>query len=164
MSATDMTEPTGGFRITGWHVLAGIGSFFAVVIAVDVTFTVLALKTFPGQVSATPYEDGLQYNREIARAEAQDRLGWRAAAEAAPGVVSVQFVDSAGVPVQGLTVTGRLERPATEAGKIAPKFAEVAPGRYAAPTGAIEGAWDLTAEAVDSQGRRFTAERRLTWP
>lgn len=164
MSATDMTEPTGGFRITGRHVLAAMVGFFAVIIAVDATFTVLAVKTFPGQVSVTPYEDGLLYNRQIAQAEAQARLGWRAAAEAGPGLVTVQFVDSDGRPVQGLTVTGRLERPATEAGKIAPKFAEVAPGRYAAPTGAIEGAWDLTAEAVDAQGRRFTAERRLTWP
>ena len=153
-----------GFRVTGWHVLAGVCAFFAVVIGVDSVFTVLALRTFPGQVSVTPYEDGLLYNRRIAQAQAQAALGWRAAATAEPGVVVLVVQDAQGQPLRGLAVTGRLERPATEAGRRQPKFVEAAPGRYEGTTGAIDGAWDLTAEAVDAQGRRFVAERRLTWP
>ena len=153
-----------GFRITGWHVLAGVAAFFAVVIGVDVLFTVLAVRTFPGQVSVTPYEDGLLYNRRIAQADAQAALGWRAAAGAEPGVVVVAVRDAESRPLGGLTVSGRLQRPATEAGRRQVRFLETAPGRYEATTGSISGAWDLTAEAVDAQGRRFVAERRLTWP
>ena len=157
-----MTERP-GFRVRGWHVLAGVVAFFTVVIGVDVVFTVLALRTFPGQVSVTPYEDGLLYNRHIARLEAQERLGWEASAEAVPGGVALEFRDAAGAPVRGLKITGRLERPATEAGRIALVFAETAPGRYVARGGILTGAWDLTTEAKGPDGEAFAAERRLTW-
>jgi nitrogen fixation protein FixH len=163
MSATD-TSTRPGFTIRGWHVLAGITAFFAVVVGVDATFTVLALRTFPGQVSVTPYEDGLLYNRRIAQLEAQERLGWRAAAAAEPGQVRLEFRDRDGGPLSGLAIVGRLERPATEAGRISLKFVEASPGRYIAPAGRIAGAWDLTADAKGASGGAFLAERRLTWP
>ncbi|RAK62797.1 ferredoxin [Phenylobacterium kunshanense] len=152
------------FEVRGWHVFAGVAAFFAVVITVDVIFTVLAVRTFPGQVSVTPYEDGLLYNRKIAQMEAQEQLGWQAAAEAQPRAVMLQFQDREGRPVQGLKIVGRLERPATEAGKIALSFKEAAPGRYVAPAGPAPGGWDLTAEATGTAGETFLAERRLTWP
>jgi nitrogen fixation protein FixH len=156
--------PTPGFRIRGWHVAAGVSTFFALVIGVDATFTVLAYRTFPGQVSVTPYEDGLLYNRHIAELEAQDRLGWRAAAVAGPRGVTLEFRDADGAPVRGLALSGRLERPATEAGRIPAAFRETAPGRYEARVGALSGAWDLTAQARGPGGAAFTLERRLTWP
>jgi nitrogen fixation protein FixH len=163
MTATDAPVAR-HFRLTGWHVLAAVAGFFAVVIGVDVTFAVLAERTFPGQVSVTPYEDGLVYNRHIAQLAAQDRLGWRAAAAAEPGQVALELRDRGGRPLTGATVAGKLERPATETGRIVLRFAEVAPGRYVAPTGRLAGAWDLTAEARGAAGGVFQAERRLTWP
>ena len=150
--------------IRGWHVFVAVSAFFGVIIAVDGAFTVAALRTFPGQVSVTPYEDGLLYNRRIAQLKAQARLGWQAAAAAEPGQVMVELQDRDGRPLSGLILTGRLERPATEAGRIALVFAEPAPGRYVAPAGRIAGAWDLTVEAKAASGDAFLAERRLTWP
>jgi nitrogen fixation protein FixH len=152
-----------GFQIRGWHVAAGVCAFFAVVIAVDTSFAVLAYRTHPGQVSVTPYEDGLAYDRHIAQLRAQEALGWRAAAQARPGVLLLQFADRNGRPLRGLAVSARLERPATEAGRVTPRFQEVRPGAYEAPVGALAGAWDLTAEARGEGGARFVAERRLTW-
>lgn len=152
------------FRLTGWHVLAGVTAFFALVIAVDVSFMVMAIRTFPGQVSVTPYEDGLLYNRHIAQLEAQARLGWRASAAAEPGQVVMTLVDANGRPLSGLDVAGRLERPATETGRIALKFADLGGGRYVAPAGRVAGTWDLTAEARGAGEASFIAERRLTWP
>ena len=163
MSAAD-TPARPGFTIRGWHVLAGVTAFFAVIIAVDVSFMIMAIRTFPGQVSVTPYEDGLLYNRRIAQIEAQARLGWRATAASAPGEVMMTFRDRAGRPLTGLAVAGRLERPATEAGRVTLRFVEQAPGRYVAPAGRLSGAWDLTAEARGPTGGAFLAERRLTWP
>lgn len=162
--STSPSSSRPGFRVTGWHVLAGVVSFFAVVFAVDASFTVMALRTFPGQVSVTPYEDGLLYNRRIAQLEAQERLGWRAAAAAAPGEVVLTFRDRNGQPLSDLSITGRLERPATDQGRVTLRFAETAPGRYVAPTGRLAGAWDLTTEARGGSGGAFLAERRLTWP
>jgi len=162
MNVASLTEsPKRGIR--GWHVLVGVSAFFAVVIGVDVAFTVAAIRTFPGQVSVTPYEDGLLYNRRIAQLEAQEKLGWQAAAEAVAGGVALEFRDAGGEPLRGLAITGRLERPATEAGRIALAFAETAPGRYVAKGGILTGAWDVTVEARGPAGEVFTAERRLTW-
>ena len=157
-------SPRRPFALNGWHVLAGVTAFFAVVVAVDVSFMVMAIRTFPGQVSVTPYKDGLLYNRHIVQLETQARLGWRAAAGAEPGQVALVFRDRADAPLHGLTVRGRLERPATEAGRIALTFVEDGPGRYVAPTGRVAGTWDLTAEARGPAGGAFIAERRLTWP
>jgi nitrogen fixation protein FixH len=163
MSTSHSAAVQSAFRVRGWHVLTGVSAFFAVVIGVDAWFTVLALKTFPGEVSVTPYEDGLLYNARIEQLKAQEKLGWRASAEAQPGLVVLQVQDRDGEPVGGLTVTGKLERPATETGRKMLTFHRVAPGRYEATTGAVGGVWDMTAEARDAQGRLFTAERRLAW-
>jgi nitrogen fixation protein FixH len=153
-----------GFRITGWNFLAIMVSFFGVVIAVDVSFAVLAYRTHPGEVSVTPYEDGLVYNRKIAQMRAQEALGWRAAAGAEAGKVVVILRDAQDRPLGGLAVGGKLERPATEAGRITPRFRETAPGRYEAVERGLSGAWDLTAQAHDAAGRSFELERRLVWP
>lgn len=110
-------EPTQGFRIRGRHVLFGVVGFFAVVIGLDAIFMVLAIRSFPGQVSETPFEDGLAFNRTIARREAQARLGYRADAEAFPGGIELRLSDRDGAFLTGVTVTGTLTRPATEAGQ-----------------------------------------------
>lgn len=161
---TVVDPPRPGFRLNGWHVLAIVTAFFAVVIAVDVAFVVMAVKTFPGEVSATPYEDGLAYNRSFEQLRAQERLGWRATAAAEPGAVTVEMRDRSGQPLQGLAVTGDLQHPATEAGRVILSFHETRPGRYVAHPGDLTGAWDLTATAASPAGARFIAERRLTWP
>jgi nitrogen fixation protein FixH len=157
-------QPHRGFRITGWRFLAMIVGFFLVVITVDMSFAVLAYRTHPGEVSVTPYEDGLVYNRKLAQMRAQAALGWRAAAGPEAGKVVVILEDAAKRPISGLTVTGKLERPATETGRITPRFVEAAPGRYEAAERGLTGAWDLTAVAQDSAGHSFELERRLAWP
>jgi len=149
------------FRITGWHVLFSVVGFFGVVIAVDALFLVLAYRSHPGQVSVTPYEDGLAYNRAVAQRRAQAQLGWSATAAQGAGGVVIEVADAKGSPVPGLKLTGQLRRPATEAGEIVLTFAEAAPGRYIAPAKPDSGAWDVH---VQSQGQAFQAERRLTWP
>ena len=149
------------FRIKGWHVLAAVVGFFAVVIGVDAAFLVAAYRSFPGQVSVTPYEDGLAFNRDVARRQAQAALGWSATAAPVAGGVQVEIADRQGAPVQGLALTGLLRRPATEAGEIALKFSEASPGRYFATARPGGGAWDLEASAKDHP---FKAGRRLTWP
>lgn len=158
-------SPTSGFQIRGWHVLAMVVAFFLVVFAVDGAFAVYAYRTFPGQVSVTPYEDGVTYNRHLAQLAAQEKLGWAPVAAVTPqGLLQVEVRDRSGAPLQGLTVTGRLERPATEAGRIVPVFHEQAPGIYVAKTAGLAGSWDFTAELKDREGHAFEAERRLTWP
>ena len=120
--------------------------------------------TYPGEVSVTPYEDGLAYNQRLAQLEAQEALGWNAGVAAESEAVLVRLRDGEGRPLTGLTVTGRLQRPATETGAQSLTFSERAPGDYAAAAAEASGAWDLTVEARGSGKVRFEAERRLSWP
>ncbi len=153
------------FHLTGWHVLAIIVGFFVIVVGVDTLFAISAYRTFPGQVSATPYEDGVAYNRKLVQLEAQSHLGWAPVATvAADGALRVEVRDRAGQPVTGLRLTGRMERPATESGRIVPIFREREPGVYLARPGRLLGAWDVSLILIDPAGHRFEAERRLTWP
>ena len=87
----------------------------------------------------------------------------RVAARAEAAAVVVETADALGRPVEGLSVQGRLQRPATEAGALDLILTEAAPGRYEAPLAAILGAWDLTIQAKAAQGLDFQAKRRLTW-
>jgi nitrogen fixation protein FixH len=161
---TAIDDPRPGFRLNGWHVLAIVTGFFSIVIAVDVGFVVMAVKTFPGEVSTTPYEDGLAYDRAAEQLRAQERLGWRATAAAEPGAVTVEIRNRSGQPLPRLAVTGDLQHPATEAGRLTLAFHETRPGRYVAHPGDLTGAWDLTVHAANPAGAHFTADRRLTWP
>ncbi len=163
MSLMPQAEPR-GFRINGWHVLAMFVIFFGVDIAINTGFVIMSVKTFPGQVSVTPYEDGLLHDKAVAQFEAQQRLGWRAIAGQDAGTVFVEMRGRDGQPLSGLTVSGKLERPATEAGRIVLNLHETRPGRYVARPGGLAGVWDLSAVATDPVGHRFEAERRLTWP
>ncbi|WP_333586591.1 FixH family protein [Phenylobacterium sp.] len=162
MSLTHDTDA--GFRIKGWHVLVAMIAFFAVITAVNAVFITAALRTFPGEVSVTPYEDGLAYNARLAQQAAQAELGWRAAAAAMVDGVEVQLVDSQGHPLTGLEVTALLQRPATETGAQTLALSETAPGVYGAQAHALAGVWDLTFKAVAPGGQTFEAQRRLTWP
>lgn len=159
-----VTESTSGYRVRGWHVLAILVAFFGIVTAVNVVMITSAIRTFPGQVSVTPYEDGVAYNKTLAQMAAQEKLGWRAAASVEGGQVVVHLRDRADAPVEGLRVTGRLEHPATESGRLTPAFKETAPGVYVAQPGVLNGAWDLTFDATDKAGHRFEGQRRLMWP
>lgn len=159
---TSPNEP--GFRISGRHVLFAVIAFFGVIIAVNAYFLVAAYRTFPGQVSETPYEDGIGFNRTVAQRRAQAELGWSATATNAAEGVEVALRDRAGKPLTGLKVEGVLRRPATQAGQIGLKFSEVSAGRYVAKAGPGSGAWDLHFAAQGAGSELFEGERRLTWP
>jgi nitrogen fixation protein FixH len=155
----------GGFRIRGWHVLVAFVLFFAIDIAINAVFMVQAYKTFPGETSVTPYEDGLIYNTTLARHRAQAALGWRiAAGPDGQGALRVEVRDRTGAPIRGLRVTALLRRPATETGAHSDRFEETAPGVYLARDGALGGAWDLDVTARDAQGREAAGERRIVTP
>jgi nitrogen fixation protein FixH len=61
---------------TGRHMLAAMLGFFGVVIAVNVTMATLAARTFGGTVVDNSYVASQHFNRWLAEARAQERLGW----------------------------------------------------------------------------------------
>lgn len=161
---TDLA-PTQGFTIKGWHVLAGLVLFFGLIIAVNSVFITLAYQTFSGEAARNPYEAGLLYNRTLAQRQREAALGWSATiAEGAGDTVQVRVVDRTAKPIEGLTVTGVLERPATDRGSRTVRFAAIAPGVYRADAAPLDGAWDLHVTVRNPDGALFEADRRLVRP
>lgn len=158
----------GGFVLKGWHVLAMLLAFFATVICVDVAFSVLAVRTFPGEDVKRSYVQGNHYNELLADRARQARLGWRATAaietRAGVPVVVVTLRDAKGAPVTGLKVSGLLRRPATTSADRALAFRADAAGAYVAPAaGLAEGAWDMGVTAARG-GDTFDVRARLLAP
>ena len=90
-------------------------------------------------------------------------MGWTASVEKAEDdMVVVRLVDRAGAPLDRLSLTGVLERPATETGRQALDFRPLGDGRYQARA-RLDGAWDLRATARDGRDV-FELETRLLEP
>ncbi len=163
-SATpSIKTPSEKGRITGWHVLIGVVLFFGIVIGVDTIFMVQAYRTFSGEVASNPYEAGLAFNRTLAQRQREAALGWSASVATPDGKsVVVKVADREGKPLDGLSLTGVLERPATETGRQTLNFRSLGEGRYAA-SARLDGAWDLRAVARNASDM-FEVETRLVEP
>lgn len=81
-------------RFTGYHMAAILVGFFAIVVAVNFTMARVASTTFGGALAKNGYVASQDYNRWIAAARDQDRLGWKVAASVDQGRLAL---DVAGV-------------------------------------------------------------------
>jgi nitrogen fixation protein FixH len=163
MTARTASDPV----IRGRHVLIAMLAFFTLVIGVNVAFTVIAVRSFPGEDERRSYLQGLRYNDVIAQRERERALGWQAQAEftdeAGPALV-VTLADSAGLPMRNAAVTASLRRPASDREDRALMLRHVGNGRYRISLGVLApGVWRLKA-IVERDGERLHIERRLEWP
>ena len=155
-----MAPPPAKGRLTGWHVLIIVVLFFTVVIGVDTLFMIKAYGTFSGEVASNPYEAGLAFNRTLALRKREAALGWTTQiATSQPGTLALRMKDKAGQPLSTLSLTGTLERPATETGRQVLNFKPVGDGWYRA-NARLDGAWDLRAVARNAKDQ-FEIETRL---
>ena len=159
---------TATFEIRGWHVLAAILAFFATIIAVNVTFAISAVRSFPGEDVRRSYLQGLHYNDTLAERREQAALGWRASTDlqgdADGAVLEVVLNSRDAAVIDGATLTGELEWPTNAQMDRALTFEAQGDGRYIARLGALTaGRWRLRAQAQHS-GNAFDFESELTWP
>lgn len=156
------------FQIRGWHVLAAMLAFFGTIIAVNVAFAVIAVRSFPGEDVRRSYLQGIQYNDILAERRAQAALGWRAEAallarEGEP-VLEVTLRQRNGEPIRAAALSGELQWPTQARLDHALTFTPLGDGRYAARLGALEpGRWRLRAHAQAETGA-LDFEAELTWP
>jgi nitrogen fixation protein FixH len=151
-----------GFRIKGWHVLAGMVGFFAIIFTVNAIFITVALDTFPGEDTRRSYVQGLAYNEVLEERAAQAELGWSASANLTADRVLVEVRDADGAPVRSLRLAGALRHPANMQLDRDLTFTEVRDGVYAAGVADLpEGRWELNAEAEGDTP--FAVEADLRW-
>jgi nitrogen fixation protein FixH len=133
-------------RFTGWHMTGIFVAFFAVVIAVNMVMAIVAVRSFGGTVVDNSYVESQKFNRYLAQARAQGRLGWRDDVALDTGRhVMLALTDAKGAPVARVRITAVAEHPLGRAPDIKLAFHEVAPGRYASDVRLPIGRWQLRA-------------------
>lgn len=157
------------FEVRGWHVLAALLGFFAIIIAVNVGFAVIAVRSFPGEDVRRSYLQGLAYNDTLAARRAQAALGWTASVgiegDGADASILVELRSRDGQPIESANVVGELRWPTDSRRDRALTFERVGEGRYRALVGALpRGRWQLRANASDASGGALDFESELTWP
>ncbi|MFC3440417.1 FixH family protein [Sphingobium rhizovicinum] len=134
-------------RFTGWHMTGILVAFFAVVIAVNLLMATVAIRSFGGTVVDNSYVESQKFNRYLAQARAQDRLGWTdAVALDAARHVTLALTDSAGAPIRDARIAAVAQHPLGRAPDIAISFHETAPGHYVGDVRLPAGRWQLRAD------------------
>lgn len=156
---TDPNKPP----LMGETVLFVAIAFFGVVFLVNGWMAYRAISTFTGGVEKQdPYQQGLNYNREIAAAAAQQQRHWRVDITPYP-TPRARFRDSTGKPVIALDIRGVFSSPATSKDYVF-TMREDGPGFYTTSTPAPSGLWDLKLTASRAGEVLFQSSNRVTIP
>lgn len=143
--------------------------FFGVVVLANGIMIAFALETFTGVTTDHAYEEGLAYNKTLAAARAQEKLGWKVAIDlAAPthehARLAVTLTDRDGAPLSGAQITARFIRPTTDGFDSQARLSEAGAGRYEAETGlALPGQWDVVVTA-SHDGASYQKTKRVFIP
>ncbi|MDB5620299.1 FixH family protein [Tardiphaga sp.] len=153
--------------LTGRTVLICLIAFFGVIIGVNITLAKLAIDSLPGTEVDSAYGASLAYEGEITAAREQAARGWKVNAHVARDAdgraeVRVEARDRNGAPVQGLSFTSRLERPADRRGDRPVQLAEAGTATYRGDVTALApGLWDLVLEGDVGGKRLFLSKNRI---
>jgi len=129
-------------RFTGWHMLAILVAFFGTVIAVNFVMAWYATRTFGGTVVDNSYVASQEFNRWLAEARAQEKLGWanHVALDAARHVtVSASGAD--GQPLAGVSASAVARHPLGREADIPMRFVPVGPGQLRSTSALPAGRW-----------------------
>lgn len=134
-------------QFTGRHMLIWVVSFFAVIIAVNLTMAWFASATWSGLIVKNGYVASQNFNGELARARAQEALGWMAAVSHDGEGIAIRFTGPKGEPLYGLSVSGELRSPVTDKHDQRLTFN---PGQngYVSAIRLMPGVWDLQVNAT----------------
>ena len=134
-------------QLTGWHVLAMMVTFFGVIISVYLTMAYLANSTWSGLVVANGYVASQSFDKDLAKARAQEALGWSVGFSNEANRVRITFADANGAKIDGLTITGDLGRTVTDKEDQTLTFSSMGSGVYTAPANLTAGVWEVEVDA-----------------
>jgi nitrogen fixation protein FixH len=154
--------------VTGRMVLTCLIAFFAVVALANGILVRAAVTSFGGVETASSYQAGLSFAREIEAARAQDERHWQVKAKVLPGggttTVEIDARDAAGQPLAGLEANAQLAHPTDRRADRMVSLSEAAAGQFRGTTGPIAGQWDLVTELSRDGTRLFRSRNRLVLP
>ncbi len=162
-SRSDQSQATAA---GGWIPWVFVGLFGVVLIANGTMITV-AISTFTGMETTSPYKKGLSYNKRLAAAAAQEALGWQASLDAEravnAGQMAITFMlnDKEGAPIVAADVTARIDRPLQDGFEQVITLQELGGGHYSAAVDLpLKGQWEIQVTA-GVRGARYQITDRI---
>ncbi|MCZ4353123.1 FixH family protein [Roseovarius aestuarii] len=140
-----------GWRLNGWHVLAGFVAAFGVIIGVNLALAYNAVRTFPGLEVKNSYVASQEFDK---RRDAQETLGWTVAATHHDGLLTLAITDQTGAPVQVARLDAVLGRATHVKDDMTPDFVYNGTA-YTAPVDLGAGNWNIRMEAQAMEGTDF---------
>ena len=153
-------------QLTGGMVLALLLAFFGVVFAVNGVLVHKALSTFAGVETDSAYNAGQFFEREVARAEAQDARHWRIAGEVTRGadgsaLLDIVARDADGAALAGLDALVTFERPTDRRLDRTMTVSADGAGHFRGRASIAAGQWDLVIELRRQGERQFRSVNRI---
>lgn len=137
-------------EIRGWHVLAGFGLAFGVIIAVNLTLAFNAVRTFPGLEVKNSYVASQAFD---ANREAQLALGWDVSAEVTDGLLRLVVLEN-GTATTPEIIEATFGRATSVAQDQVPNFVDRG-SAWVAPVDAGAGNWNLRIKMRADDGTLF---------
>jgi nitrogen fixation protein FixH len=141
-------------QFTGKHMLAIMIAFFSVIIGVNLVMAYFANSTWSGLVVANGYVASQSFDKNLARARAQEALGWTVSLSQLDGRIRITFADRGQKKIDGLAITGELERTVTDKQDQKLVFTSMGAGVYSAPAALMPGVWEVE---IDAKGNEAAA-------
>lgn len=138
-------------ELTGRKVFLITASAFGVIIAVNVTMAVQAVRTFPGLEVKNSYVASQSFDAER---EAQEALGWTVKATVGPGALRIEITGQHGKPVEVAALEATVGRPTERKDDLTPVFAFDG-SVYSAPVDLPRGYWNVWLQAEAQDGTAF---------
>lgn len=139
-----------GFRIKGWHVLAGFVGAFGIIITVNLVMATQAIRTFPGLEVKNSYVASQEFNTRL---HDQQALGWKIYGDWKDGMVHLSITDKNG-PVRVKDLHAVVGRATQIADDVEPVFAFNGT-TYEAPLDLGPGNWNIRMTAIAEDGTEF---------
>ncbi len=152
----------------GWIPWVFVGLFGVVLIA-NGTMIAVAISTFTGMETVSAYKKGLSYNKRLAAADAQEKLGWQASLDTEAGdagqmIITFALKDREGVPIAAADIEAHIDRPLQDGLDQPLTFDEIKSGRYKATVDLpLKGQWEIQVDAV-ARGNRYQFTERFQAP
>lgn len=140
---------------TGRKFLLIMVGFFGVVIAVNVAFAVIALKTFTGLVVDDSYGASQSFDRETAKVAADAARDIHARIAYSDGTVKLSLVTAAGAPIAAKTLELSIGHPVGATSDVHLQLQPDGPDAFAAPATLNAGPWQGKVEANLADGTHW---------
>ena len=134
--------------------------FFVLLAILLFWFAHLAISTNPGVTTENAYVDGIKYNETIAKAEEQEKLGWKGDINLEGQNLSFKFADKDNNPITNAIVKAYVSDPQKEGNDKTLSLTPLEKGVYQAQITNMIGARDIHINA-EYQGKNFQKSKRF---